>query len=52
MRRLPHIGSDHFPFYAALSFEPEEEASQEKPDAPSPEEQEEADDMRKEAFVP
>jgi hypothetical protein len=31
LRRLPHIGSDHFPIYARLSYEPEQKHLQEKP---------------------
>ncbi len=23
MRQLPHVGSDHFPIYASLTFEPD-----------------------------
>ena len=33
MRRLPYVGSDHFPVYAMLSFEPSAEREQEAPDA-------------------
>jgi endonuclease/exonuclease/phosphatase (EEP) superfamily protein YafD len=44
MRRLAHIGSDHFPFYAALSFEPRSDSSQ-QPAASTPAEKEEADDI-------
>jgi endonuclease/exonuclease/phosphatase (EEP) superfamily protein YafD len=33
MRRLPYVGSDHFPVYASLSYEPEARAKQ---DAPTP----------------
>jgi endonuclease/exonuclease/phosphatase (EEP) superfamily protein YafD len=40
-KRLPHCGSDHFPVFIALSFEPEAEGEQGKP-APTPEEQSEA----------
>ncbi|MBM9606556.1 endonuclease/exonuclease/phosphatase family protein [Desulfopila inferna] len=47
MRRLPAIGSDHFPFYAALSLEAVKDSSPEEPAAPSPGEKEEADDIRK-----
>jgi endonuclease/exonuclease/phosphatase (EEP) superfamily protein YafD len=49
MRRLPHIGSDHFPFYAALSFKPQEDPSQ-KPPAPEPGEKEEAEETLQEGF--
>ncbi|PKN66013.1 MAG: endonuclease [Deltaproteobacteria bacterium HGW-Deltaproteobacteria-15] len=49
MRRLEHIGSDHFPFYAALSFKPQKDSSQEPP-APKPREEEEADDILEEAI--
>lgn len=42
MRRLPHIGSDHFPFYAALMFTAEEEDATREPPLPKPEEREEA----------
>ncbi|MFN2355530.1 MAG: endonuclease/exonuclease/phosphatase family protein [Desulfopila sp.] len=50
MRRLPSIGSDHFPFYVALSLEAEKNFSPEEPPAPSPKEKEEADDIRKKPF--
>jgi endonuclease/exonuclease/phosphatase (EEP) superfamily protein YafD len=49
MRRMPHIGSDHFPFYVALSFEPQGDSSQ-QPAAPKPEEKEEAEDTIEEAL--
>jgi endonuclease/exonuclease/phosphatase (EEP) superfamily protein YafD len=42
MRRLAHIGSDHFPIYAALSFHPEKDAAGKLP-APQPEEKKEAE---------
>jgi endonuclease/exonuclease/phosphatase (EEP) superfamily protein YafD len=48
MRRLPYIGSDHFPIYAALSFEPQSAPSQ-QPAAAKPEEKEEAEDILEEA---
>lgn len=41
MRRLPQIGSDHFPIYAALSFDPQEDMAR-KPPEPKPEEMQEA----------
>jgi endonuclease/exonuclease/phosphatase (EEP) superfamily protein YafD len=31
IRRLPNVGSDHFPIYGAVSYEPEREEEQEKP---------------------
>lgn len=31
MRRLPYVGSDHFPVYVALSYEPEAATKQEAP---------------------
>jgi endonuclease/exonuclease/phosphatase (EEP) superfamily protein YafD len=33
MRRLPYVGSDHFPVYAALSYEPQATREQEAPRA-------------------
>ncbi|RJR48240.1 MAG: endonuclease [Desulfobacteraceae bacterium] len=48
MRRLSHIGSDHFPFYAALSYTPKEDPSQDPP-APGPREKEEAEEILEEA---
>jgi endonuclease/exonuclease/phosphatase (EEP) superfamily protein YafD len=49
MRRLSHIGSDHFPFYAALSFQPLKDTSQQLA-APKPGEKEEAEEIVEEAF--
>ncbi len=49
MRRLSHIGSDHFPFYAALRFSPRKDPSQ-RQDAPEPEQRREAEETVEEAF--
>jgi len=49
LKRLPHIGSDHFPIYIALSFEHTAELTQEEPEA-TPEEEQEADEILEEAF--
>jgi len=48
MRRLAHIGSDHFPIYAALNFHPQEDAAR-KPPEPKPEEKQEARETVQEA---
>lgn len=40
MRRLPYVGSDHFPVYAMLSYEPSAEGEQEAPAADAGDEQE------------
>jgi endonuclease/exonuclease/phosphatase (EEP) superfamily protein YafD len=40
MRRLPHVGSDHFPVYAMLSYEPAAAAKQEAPTAHAADESE------------
>ncbi len=40
IKRLPSIGSDHFPLYVALSYEKTAELSQEKPKADADEERE------------
>jgi len=49
MRRLAHIGSDHFPFYTALSFKPRK-GSSEQPVEAKPGEREEAADTVEKAF--
>lgn len=49
LRRLPNIGSDHFPIFIALSYEQTAELTQEEPEATATEEQE-ADEMLIEAF--
>ncbi len=49
LRRLPNIGSDHFPIFIALSYEQTAEMTQEEPEATAEEEQE-ADEMLEEAF--
>jgi endonuclease/exonuclease/phosphatase (EEP) superfamily protein YafD len=43
MRRLPYVGSDHFPVYAALSYEPAATAEQEAP-TPTGDDEREADE--------
>ena len=40
MRRLPYVGSDHFPVYAQLSFEPSAKRHQEAPAADAGDKQE------------
>ena len=40
MRRLPYVGSDHFPVFATLSFEPSAAREQEAPAADAGDEQE------------
>lgn len=49
MRRLVHIGSDHFPFYAALKFHPQRDGSQ-VPAGPKPGEKEAAEDILEERW--
>ena len=49
LRRLPDIGSDHFPIYIALSYDHTAELTQEEPEATAEEEQE-ADEMLEEAL--
>ncbi len=46
---MPNIGSDHFPIYIALSFEPAAELTQEEPKADA-EEKKEAVETIVEAF--
>jgi endonuclease/exonuclease/phosphatase (EEP) superfamily protein YafD len=43
LRRLPYIGSDHFPIYVRLSYEPEKKHEQTKPE-PEPEDFEDAEE--------
>ena len=40
MQRLPNVGSDHFPVYASLSYEPSAKREQEAPTADEADEQE------------
>ncbi|MFO7715736.1 endonuclease/exonuclease/phosphatase family protein [Desulfosarcina sp.] len=49
LRRLPGIGSDHFPMYAALSFTPGKDAAQRPAEAEAGEEKE-AEETVQEAF--
>lgn len=49
IKRLPHIGSDHFPIYISLSYETTAELVQEEPKA-EPEEVQEAIETIQEAF--
>jgi endonuclease/exonuclease/phosphatase (EEP) superfamily protein YafD len=48
LRRLPNIGSDHFPLCFTLSYEPEKKEKQEKPEA-GHKEQKEADKKLRDA---
>jgi endonuclease/exonuclease/phosphatase (EEP) superfamily protein YafD len=48
LRRLPNIGSDHFPVYAELQYEPKAEAQQDAPEADQ-DDREEAEEMIEEA---
>ncbi len=49
LRRLPDIGSDHFPMYAALSFTPRKDAAQ-RPAEAEEGEKKEAEETVQEAF--
>lgn len=49
LRRLAHIGSDHYPIYAALGFNARKDLSQ-QPAPPQEEEKKEAEDIREEAI--
>ncbi len=49
LRRLPNIGSDHFPIYIALTYETTAEFTQETPEA-KPEDEQEADEKIEEAI--
>ena len=40
LKRLPYAGSDHFPVYAVLSYEPQAAHEQEAPDADAGDERE------------
>ena len=44
LRRLDYVGSDHFPMYLALSYEPAREQEQPKPEE-DPDDREQADEM-------
>jgi len=48
LRRLPNVGSDHFPVFAELQYEPSAEAEQDAPKADH-EDREEAAEMIEEA---
>ncbi len=47
IRRLEHIGSDHFPIYAKLCYHPDVESRHDEPDADREEEREAAEKMAK-----
>lgn len=49
LKRLPFVGSDHFPMYISLSLEQTAQLTQEEPEADA-EEKREADEMIEEAF--
>lgn len=44
LKRLRNIGSDHFPIFVKLNYEPRAEPAQEKPEAPNEEEQQWTDE--------
>jgi endonuclease/exonuclease/phosphatase (EEP) superfamily protein YafD len=46
-KRLPHCGSDHFPVFIELSYEPDAKAEQEMPEAGQEEEQEAREKIEK-----
>ncbi|MFO7597796.1 MAG: endonuclease/exonuclease/phosphatase, partial [Desulfocurvibacter africanus] len=46
-KRLPDIGSDHFPVYAEFSLEPEDRLSQELPKADEQDHEEARDTLRR-----
>jgi Endonuclease/Exonuclease/phosphatase family len=52
MRRLPHVGSDHFPIFVRLSFEPRHKARQaENAEQADAEDHAEADEKIAEGFA-
>ena len=51
LKRLPHIGSDHFPIYIALSYEQTAEFTQEEPKADAEEERESIEILKEAAEI-